>query len=176
LWCGLKDRVYLKEGRERIEGGGGARWEEGKRSGGFWQNHHPLPPPRFRTEEGLGATGPAGVGDCRRSRAWQRPGLGAKGRGDCGGSIPTLTLGRGDVRGRLPRRRRTAGSGGWGGSGGDVVERKEGLWGSWRGEGRRGGLGGFYRWLKAVRAEKFRWWGSPAVLGRVLGARPDSRP
>jgi hypothetical protein len=22
LWCGLKDRVYLKEGRERIEKGG----------------------------------------------------------------------------------------------------------------------------------------------------------
>jgi hypothetical protein len=53
LWCGLKDRVYLKEGRENREGGGeGARWKEGKRSGGFWQNHHHLPPPRFIIEEG----------------------------------------------------------------------------------------------------------------------------
>jgi hypothetical protein len=78
----------------------------------------------------LGAAGPAGVGDCRRSQAWQRPGLGAKRRGDRGGSIPTLTLGQGGARGRLHRRRRTADSGGWGGSGGGAVECKEWCWGS----------------------------------------------
>jgi hypothetical protein len=157
-------RVLFGEINEKGNKEGGARVNK-KEVRGFLTK---LPSPSSRTEqrrEGLGAAGSAGVGDCRRSRSRQRPGLGAKGRGDRGGSIPTLTLGRGGTRERLPGRWRTAGSGGWGGSGSGVSGGEE----AW---------GGFYRQLKAVRAEKYRQWGSPAkaVLGRVLGGRPDSRP
>jgi hypothetical protein len=123
------DRVYLKGGRKNREGG--ARWKEekeGQRAFGKTSISF-LSLDSEHRREGLGATGPAGVGNCRRSQAWQRPRFGAKGRGDRGGSIPTLTLGRGGARGQLHRRRWTAGSGGWGGLGGSAVERKEWLWG-----------------------------------------------
>jgi hypothetical protein len=121
----------------------------------------------------IGGGRPAGSGDCRRSRSRQRPGLGAKGGGGHGGSIPTLTLSWGGAREQLPRRRQTAGSGGWGGSVSGAVERKEGCGGSMARWWTTRKPGAICRRPKAVRGGKYRWWGSPVEA--VLGGRPDSR-
>jgi hypothetical protein len=120
----------------------------------------------------IGGGRPAGSGDCRRSRSRQRPGLGAKGGGDHGGSIPTLTLSWGGARERLPGWQRTACIGGWGGLVGGAVERKEGCGGSMARWWTTRKPGSICRRPKAVWGGKYRWLGSPVEA--VLGGRPDS--